>query len=66
MFHDQHVSHKWHVFVILLFLMSSAEPPVGISCVGSFPVQTGGSLIIFPSSLGVRISFNFNRDVFQH
>ena len=45
MFHDQHVSPKWHVFVILLFFMFCSEPPMGISSVGSFPVQCGGSLI---------------------
>ena len=46
MFHDQHVFHKWHVFIIL-FLMFCPEPPMGISSVGSFTVQSGGSLIIF-------------------
>ena len=46
MFHDQHVSHIWHVFVILFF-MSCSEPPMGISNVGSFPVQSGDSLITF-------------------
>ena len=35
MFHDQHISHKWHVFVVLVF-MSCSEPPMGISSVGSF------------------------------
>ena len=45
MFHDQHVSHKWHVFAILFFLPVQ-EPYMGISSVGSFPVQSGGSLII--------------------
>ena len=47
MFHDQHVSHKWHVFVILFF-MSCPEPPMHISSVGSFPVQSGCSLMTFP------------------
>ena len=45
MFHDQHVSHKWHVFAI--FFVSCPEPPVGISDVGSFPMWSGGSLITF-------------------
>ena len=45
MFHGQHVSHKWHVF--LNFVMSCPEPPMGRSEVGSFPVWSGGSLIIF-------------------
>ena len=48
MFHDQHVSHKWHIFAILFFL-SCPEPPMDISGVGSFPVWSGGSLIIFPA-----------------
>ena len=43
MFHDQQVSHKWYVFVILLF-MSCSKPAMGISSVGLFPVQSGGSL----------------------
>ena len=55
MFHDQHVSHKWHVFAILFFLMPCPEPPIGISGVGSFPLWSGGSLIIISSSLGVGI-----------
>ena len=32
-----------------LFFMSCPEPPMGISSVGSFPVQSGGSLIFFPA-----------------
>ena len=44
MFHDQHVSHKWHDFAIIL--MPWPEPPMGISSVGSFPVQSGGSYFI--------------------
>ena len=31
------------------FLMSCPEPPMGISSVGLFPVQSGGSLIIIPA-----------------
>ena len=50
MVHDQHVYHKWHVFVIF---MSCPEPAMGISGVGSFPVQSGGPLINFPALLGV-------------
>ena len=50
----QHVSHIWHVFVILFF-MSCPEPPMGISGMGSFPVWSGGSLNYFSSSLGVGI-----------
>ena len=38
-----------------VFFMSCPEPPIGISGVGSFPVQSGGSLNIFSSSLGVGI-----------
>ena len=40
-------SHKWHVFAILFFFMSCPESPMGISSVGSFPVWSRGSLIIF-------------------
>ena len=32
---------------LVFFFMSFPEPPMGISSVGSFPVQSGGSLIIF-------------------
>ena len=49
MIHDQHVYHKWHVFVILFF-MSCPEPPMSKSGVGSSPVQSGGSPIKFSSS----------------
>ena len=49
---EQHISwstcsHKWHVFAILFLFMSCPEPPMGISGVGSFPVWSGGSVIIF-------------------
>ena len=47
MVHDQHV-FTWHVSAILFF-MPCSEPPMGISGVGSFPVQSGGSLIFFPA-----------------
>ena len=43
MFHD----HTWHVSAILFVFMPCPEPPMGISSVGSFPVQSGGSLILF-------------------
>ena len=33
--------------------MSYQEPPKDISGVGSFPVQSGGSLMTFPALLGV-------------
>ena len=56
MFHDSTCFHTWHVSAILFFfLMPCPEPPMGISSVGSFPVQSGGSLIFFSSSLGVGI-----------
>ena len=57
MFHDQYVSHKWHVFIILFF-MSCPEPPMGKSSVGSFPVQSGGSqpIYFFPGGKILRIS----------
>ena len=47
MVHDQHV---WtHDVSAILFFMSCPEPPMIISGVGSFPVQSGGSLIFFPA-----------------
>ena len=54
MFHDQYVSHKWHLFVILYF-MSCPKHPMDITRVSSFPVQSGGSLNYFSNSLGVGI-----------
>ena len=49
---EEHVSwstcsSKWHVFAILFFFVYCPEPHMGISGVGSFPVWSGGSLIIF-------------------
>ena len=35
------------MYLSFSFLMSCPEPPMGISSVGSFPVLSGGSLIIF-------------------
>ena len=61
MSHEQHVSHKWHVFVNLSFLMSCPEPLMGISKVGSFPVQSGGFLMIF--QLFRCRNLSLNRDV---
>ena len=46
MFHSQHV---FTYGMYLPFFMSCPEPPMGISGVGSFPVWSGGSLIIFPA-----------------
>ena len=46
MFHDQHVLTNCMYFAFCFFLMSCSEPPMGISSVGSFPVQSGGFLII--------------------
>ena len=43
MFHDQHVLTNGH----FSFFMSCPAPPMGISSVGSFPLWTGVSLIIF-------------------
>ena len=48
--HGQHVYHKWHVFVIF---MSCPELSMGVCGMGSFPVQSGGSLIKFLALLGV-------------
>ena len=50
MFHDQHILHKWYVFV---FFMPCPGFPMGILSVGSFPVQSGGSLMTFPALLCV-------------
>ena len=47
MFHDQHVLTYGMYLPFCSFFMSCPEPPMGISGVGSFPVQSGGSLIIF-------------------
>ena len=46
MFHDQHVLTNGMYLPFCLF-MSYPEPSMGISSVGSFPVWSGGSLIIF-------------------
>ena len=56
MFHDQNISHKWHVFVILFcffFLIFCPEPSVDISGASSFQVQSGGSPMNFPALLSV-------------
>ena len=54
MFHDSACFP--HMACICHFIfMSCPEPPMGISSVGSFAVWSGGSLIIFSSSLGVGI-----------
>ena len=47
MFHDQHVLTNGMYLPFCSFFMSCSEPLNGISSVGSFPVQSGGSLIIF-------------------
>ena len=48
MFHDQHVfTHG--MYLPFCFFMPCSEPSMGISGVGSFPVQSGGSLIFFPA-----------------
>ena len=54
MFHDQHVTNGMYLS-FCFFFMSLPEPTMGISGVGSFPVWSGGSLIIIFSSLGVEI-----------
>ena len=54
MFHDQHLLTN-DIYLPFCFFMSCPEPPMGISSVGSFPVWSGGSLIIISSSLGVGI-----------
>ena len=46
MFHNQHVfTHG--MYLLFCFFMPCPEPPMGISGVGSFPVQSGDSLIFF-------------------
>ena len=54
MFHDQHVLRNG-MYLPFCFFMSCPEPPLGIFIVSLFPVQSGGSLIIISSSLGVGI-----------
>ena len=49
MFHDQHVFTHGSVSAILFVFMPCPEPPMGTSGVGSFPVQSGDSLIFFPA-----------------
>ena len=48
MFHDQHVLANG-MYVPFYFSMSCPEPPMVCMGVGSFPVQSGGSLNIFPA-----------------
>ena len=57
MFHDQHVlTNGMHLPIFLC----SAQGLMGISGMGSFPEQSGGSLIIISSSLGVVLnSFSY-------
>ena len=51
--HDQHVlTHG--MYLPFCFFMSCPEPAMGISGVGSFPVQSGGSLIIIFQLLSCR------------
>ena len=47
MFHDQYVLTNDMYLPFCSFFMSSPEPPMGISGVGSYLVWSGGSLIIF-------------------
>ena len=47
MVHDQHVFT--HGMFCHFVFMPCPELPMGISGVGSFPVQSGGSLIFFPA-----------------
>ena len=47
MFHDQHALTNGMYLPFCSFFMSCPEPPMGISSMGSFPVWSGGSLIIF-------------------
>ena len=58
MFHDQHVLTNG-MYLPFYFMMSCPEPRMDISSVGSFPVQSGGSLNIISSSLCVGISFKY-------
>ena len=47
MFHDQHVLTNGMYLPVCSFFMSCPEPAMGIPGVGSFPIWSGGSLIIF-------------------
>ena len=60
MFHHQHVSHKWHLFV---FFMSFPEPLISIPSVDSLPMWYGGSLIIFQLFRCRKLTFT--RDIFS-
>ena len=55
MFHDQHVLTNGMYLPFCSFFMSCPEPSMGVSGVGSFPVESGGSLNLFSSSLGAGI-----------
>ena len=46
MFHDQRVFTNG-MYLPFCFFMSCLKPPIHISSVGSFPVWSGGSLILF-------------------
>ena len=54
-FHNQNVLTNG---MYLPFFMPYPEPPMGISIVGSFPVQFGGSLIIFQLSRCRNLALN--------
>ena len=41
------------MYLLFFTFMSCPEPPLGISSVGSFQVESGGPLTIFPVLLGV-------------
>ena len=55
MFRDQHVLTNGMYLPFCSFFMSCPEPPMGISGVGSFPVQPGDSLTYYFQVLGVGI-----------
>ena len=54
MFHDQHVLING-IHLRFCFFLCPAQSLMGMSGVSSFPVQSGGSLNIFSSSLGIGI-----------
>ena len=56
MIHDQHVLTNG-MYLPFCFFMSWPEPPMGISSADSFPVWSGGSLIIIPAPKVQEFSF---------
>ena len=55
MFHDQHVSHKWHMFVILYYFLCPAQSLLWVYLVWVHSHCGLEILLLFSISLGVEI-----------